>query len=190
MFKSFTIAEGILLIVLGVLALIAPIKASFVVTAILGVVFLVGGIIGWINGLTRSRRMKAWLVFWRLVVSTLFLVAGYTILEQFSTSTIDAVAQVATLSLAVGVVFIVEGIVAIFASLSHQSVDGWRWGLANGIVTLILGLLILSMKAFGLLSVLGILVGISFIFSGIDLIAFASSLHGPDDNDGPQSSAA
>ena len=59
MFKSFTIAEGILLIVLGVLALIAPIKASFVVTAILGVVFLVGGIIGWINGLSRSRRMKA-----------------------------------------------------------------------------------------------------------------------------------
>jgi uncharacterized membrane protein HdeD (DUF308 family) len=59
MFQSFTIAEGILLIVLGVLALIAPIKASFVVTAILGVVFLVGGIIGWINGLSRSRRMKA-----------------------------------------------------------------------------------------------------------------------------------
>ena len=55
---------------------------------------------------------------------------------------------------------------------------------------MILGLLILSMKAFGLLSVLGILVGISFIFSGIDLIAFASSLHGPDDNDGSQASAA
>jgi uncharacterized membrane protein HdeD (DUF308 family) len=90
--QSFTIAEGILLLVLGVLALIAPIKASFVVTAILGVVFLVGGIIGWINGLSRSRRMKAWLVFWRLVVSTLFLVAGYTILDQFFTSTLDAVA--------------------------------------------------------------------------------------------------
>ena len=68
--------------------------------------------------------------------------------------------------------------------------EGWRWGLANGIITLILGLIILSMKAFGLLSVLGILVGISFIFSGIDLIAFASSFHGPDDNDGPQASAA
>lgn len=60
MFKSFTIAEGILLIVLGVLALIAPIKASFIVTAVLGVVFLVGGIIGWINNLSRSRGMKGW----------------------------------------------------------------------------------------------------------------------------------
>ena len=190
MFKSFTIAEGILLIVLGVLALIAPIKASFIVTAVLGVVFLVGGIIGWINNLSRSRGMTGWRVFWRLVVSTLFLVAGWTILDQFSTGAIDAAAQVATLSLAVGIVFLVEGIVAIIASLGHQEVEGWRWGLANGIITLILGLIILSMKAFGLLSVLGILVGISFIFSGIDLIAFASSFHGPDDNDGPQASAA
>jgi uncharacterized membrane protein HdeD (DUF308 family) len=33
------------------------------------------------------------------------------------------------------------------------------------------------MKFWGLLSVLGILVGVSFIFSGIDLIAFGSSLH-------------
>ena len=112
MFKSFTIAEGILLIVLGVLALIAPIKASFVVTAILGVVFLVGASSAG-SMASAAAAMKAWLVFWRLVVSTLFLVAGWTILEQFSTGTIDAVAQVATLSLAVGVVFLVEGIVAI-----------------------------------------------------------------------------
>jgi uncharacterized membrane protein HdeD (DUF308 family) len=33
------------------------------------------------------------------------------------------------------------------------------------------------MKFGGLLSVLGILVGISFLFSGIDLIAFGSCLH-------------
>ena len=112
------------------------------------------------------------------------------VVPSLAAGTIDAAAQVATLSLAVGIVFLVEGIVAIIASLGHQEVEGWRWGLANGIITLILGLIILSMKAFGLLSVLGILVGISFIFSGIDLIAFASSFHGPDDNDGPQASAA
>ena len=125
MFKSFTIAEGILLIVLGVLALIAPIKASFIVTAVLGVVFLVGGIIGWINNLSRSRGMKGWLVFWRLVVSTLFLVAGWTILDQFSTGAIDAAAQVATLSLAVGIVFLVEGIVAI---MPHWVTRRWKAG--------------------------------------------------------------
>jgi uncharacterized membrane protein HdeD (DUF308 family) len=37
------------------------------------------------------------------------------------------------------------------------------------------------MKAWGLLSVLGILVGISFLFSGIDLLAFSAVFHADDD---------
>jgi uncharacterized membrane protein HdeD (DUF308 family) len=85
---------------------------------------------------------------------------------------------VLALAVAIGIVFLVEGVVAIVASLNHREINGWRWGLANGVVTLILGALIISMKFWGLLSVLGILVGISFIFSGIDLIAFGSCLHG------------
>ena len=169
MLKTFTIAEGILLLVLGFLALIFPVVASFGVTAVVGIAFLVGGIIGWINNISRRNELKAWLVFWRLVVSTLFLVAGISILQQFSSGPVDAVAQVLALSVAIGIVFVVEGVVAIAAALSHQEINGWRWGLANGVVTLILGALIVSMKFGGLLSVLGILVGISFLFSGIDL---------------------
>ena len=34
-------------------------------------------------------------------------------------------------------------------------------------------------------SVLGILVGISFLFSGIDLLVFSAAFHGPDDRGGP-----
>jgi uncharacterized membrane protein HdeD (DUF308 family) len=43
-----------------------------------------------------------------------------------------------------------------------------------------LGGLILSLPATGLLSVLGILVGISFLFRGIDLLTFSASFH-PED---------
>ena len=49
----------------------------------------------------------------------------------------------------------------------------------SGIVTLVLGLLILTMKELSLLWVLGTLVGISFLFSGIDLLTFSASFH-PD----------
>ena len=177
MLKTFTIAEGILLLVLGFLALIFPVVASFGVTAVVGIAFLLGGIIGWINNISRRHDLKVWLVFWRLVVSTLFLIAGFSILQQISSGPIDAAAQVLALAVAIGIVFLVEGVVAIVASLNHREIKGWRWGLANGVVTLILGALIISMKFWGLLSVLGILVGISFLFSGIDLIAFGSCLH-------------
>ena len=37
------------------------------------------------------------------------------------------------------------------------------------------------MKGLGLLSVIGILVGISFLFSGIDLLVFSAAFHRPDD---------
>ena len=47
-------------------------------------------------------------------------------------------------------------------------------------VTFILGLLIVTMKVGGLLSVLGILVGISFLFSGIDLLVFSAAFHGSE----------
>ena len=42
-----------------------------------------------------------------------------------------------------------------------------------------LGLLILTMSPPGLLSVIGLLVGISFIFSGFDLLRFGSRFHLP-----------
>ena len=81
------------------------------------------------------------------------------------------------MAFAIGIVFILEGIVSMLVSLGPMEVKGWGWGLVNGIVTLVLGFLILSMSPAGLLSVIGILVGISFVFSGFDLLAFSSRFH-------------
>ena len=178
--RSFTVAEGILLLVLGVLALLFPVIASAWVTVVVALAFLVGGIIGWVNGLNRARRLSRWHCFWRLVVSTLFVVTGGWIIQQFSAGLVPAATQVAALAFAIGIVFLVEGVVATIVSLSHREMSGWGWGLANGIVTLILGLLIITMKAGGLLTVLGILVGISFLFSGVDRLVFSAAVHEPE----------
>ncbi|QNJ26935.1 uncharacterized conserved membrane protein (DUF308) [Synechococcus sp. SYN20] len=175
-FKAFAIAEGILLIILGVLSLIFPVIASVWVTGVIAVVFLVGGVVGWISNLARSKRMGRWICFWRLVVSTLFIVAGASMISNFR-SPADAAEQVATLSLAIGIVFLLEGVVAFFNGLSHSNRPGAGWAIANGVITFILGLLIVTLKFWGLLWVLGVLVGISFLFSGIDLIALSSTIH-------------
>jgi uncharacterized membrane protein HdeD (DUF308 family) len=179
-FKAFAIAEGILLIILGVLALIFPVIASVWVTGVIAVVFLVGGVVGWISNLARSKRMGRWICFWRLVVSTLFIVAGASMISNFR-SPADAAEQVATLSLAIGIVFLVEGVVAFFNGLSHSKRPGAGWAIANGVITFILGLMIVTLKFWGLLWVLGALVGISFLFSGIDLIALSSTIHNDQD---------
>ena len=179
--RAFTVAEGILMVVLGLLALVFPVIASAWITVIVAIAFVVGGLVGWVSNLSRARRLSRWHCFGRLVTSTLFLVIGFWMIQQFSAGPLAAGGQVAALAYAVGIVFLVEGIVTMGVSLSHTQRSGWGWGLANGIVTLILGLLILSMKAWGLPSVIGILVGISFLFSGIDLLTFSAAFHDSDD---------
>ena len=176
--KAFTLFEGILMLVLGVLALVFPVRTSGVITAVVAVAFLVGGLVGWVNNLLRARQLGRWLTFWRLVVSSVFLVAGFTMIQQLGSGPLAALLPVVSLTLAIGIVFLVEGMVAVFVSLSHRQVSGWGWGLLNGMVTLILGALILTMNPAGLLSVLGILVGVSFLFSGLDLLVFSASFHG------------
>ena len=178
--RAFTLFEGVLMLVLGVLALVFPIMASVWVTTVVAVAFLVGGIVGWINNLMRAKQLSRWLTFWRLVVSTVFVVAGVSMIQQLGAGPAGVVLPVASLSLAIGIVFLVEGAVASVVSLAHREIKGWGWGLLNGLITLILGCLILSLPAASLLSVLGILVGISFLFSGIDLLSFSASFH-PED---------
>ena len=179
-FKAFSIAEGILLIVLGVLALIFPVIASFWTTGVIAVLFLVGGVVGWISNLARSGRMGRWICFWRLVVSTLFIVAGGSMIGNFRDPG-EAAEQVAVFALAIGIVFLVEGVVAFFNGLANSGQPGAGWAIANGVITFILGLLIVTLKFWGLLWVLGTLVGISFLFSGIELIAFSSSIDNGQD---------
>lgn len=175
--RGLTLAEGILLLVLGVLALACPIMASVWVTAVVAIAFLVGGLVGWVSTLARSRGLQPLVTFWRLVVATLFVVTGAWILTQVASGPLTAARQVASLALALGVVFLIEGLVACVVALSNRQVNGWGWGLTNGVVTLILGLLILTMKPLALMGVMGLLVGISFLFSGVDLLVFSSSFH-------------
>ena len=132
------------------------------------------------RALMRAKQLSRWLTFWRLVVSTVFVVAGVSMIQQLGAGPVGVVVPVASLSLAIGIVFLVEGAVASVVSLAHREISGWGWGLLNGLITLILGGLILSLPAASLLSVLGILVGVSFLFSGIDLLSFSASFH-PED---------
>jgi uncharacterized membrane protein HdeD (DUF308 family) len=179
--RAFTLAEGVMLLVLGVLALVFPVLASQWVTAMVAIAFLVGGLVGWISSLLRSRRLSGVITFWRLVVSTLFVVLGGWMIHQLASSPAAAAAQIAALALAIGVVFLVEGLVEVLVAATHRQVVGWRWGLLNGLTTLALGVLILTMKFWNLLWVVGTLVGISFLFSGIDLLRFSASFHPEDD---------
>jgi uncharacterized membrane protein HdeD (DUF308 family) len=177
--KGIAQAEGIVMIVLGILALLFPYVASAGVTVMVAVAFLVAGLMGWVDTWSRRLRLKGWHGFLRLLLASLFLLTGLWMLLQFKAGVVPAALQIKTLARAVGLVFLMEGVLMTLLALGHRQARGWGWGLANGVVTLVLGLLILTMSPAGLLSVLGMLVGISFLFSGFDLLGFSARLHGP-----------
>ena len=94
----------------------------------------------------------------------------------------DAVKQAGEFALAIGIVFLVEGGVAFVNGLVNRAQPLAGWAIANGVITFILGLLIIGFNFWERTWVLGTLVGISFLFSGIELIAFSSSI---DDSQDP-----
>ena len=179
--RGFTMFEGVLLLVLGFLALTFPVVASKWVTAMVALGFLVAGLVGLITVLNRARHLGGAVTFWRLVLAVLFTITGFWMVKQLAAGPLTAGAQVAALALAIGVVFLVEGVVETILALSHRHMSGWGWGLSNGLITMVLGVLILTMKFWNLLWVLGVLVGISFLFSGIDLLTFSAAFHAGDD---------
>jgi len=179
--RGLSQAEGIIMIVLGILALSFPVVASASVTVMVAIAFLLAGILGWIDIFMRAKRLGRWYCFWRLVVSTLLLVTGIWMVIQFKSGAVPAAMQIKALASAIGLVFLAEGAVTAFVSLSNRARRGWGWGFANGLVTLALGFLILTMGPASMLSVIGLLVGVSFLFSGFDLLGFSSRLHSRQD---------
>jgi uncharacterized membrane protein HdeD (DUF308 family) len=187
--RRFTQIEGVLLIVLGLVALTFPVIASAWITLTVAFAFSLGGLFSWIDNLRRARSLSRWHAFGRLVIATLFLVTGLWMLVQFKAGLVPAALQIKALATAIGLVFVAEGLVSTTLALAHRQVRGWRWGLANGVITLVLGLLILTMDPAGRLQVIGLLVGVSFLFSGFDLLRFGCRFPLPPAGAGAQDAA-
>lgn len=161
---GWLIALSILLIVLGILAILMPGLASAFFTSIIGWITLISGI-AMIVGSFMSKPVRG---FWlNLIVGIFYTVAGIYILFNLG-------AALLALTFAFGILFIVEGIYTIIMAFTNRAGHQMSWLVAfNGIVTLILGILVLNRFPFSALWLIGLYVGISLLMSGISLLAAA-----------------
>jgi uncharacterized membrane protein HdeD (DUF308 family) len=157
--------EGIVLLVLGALAIIVPPIATLAVTIFLGWLFLISGIVGLITTLWMRREPGFW---WSLLSAILGIAAGVVLLWQ-------PVSGVISLTLVLIVFFLVEGVATIMYALEHKRALSGRWGwmLASGIVDLFLGGIIFAGLPGTAAWAIGLLVGINMVFGGAALIAMA-----------------
>jgi uncharacterized membrane protein HdeD (DUF308 family) len=163
--STFFLVEGIILLVLGALAILLPPFATLAVTIIFGWIFLVSGLIGWVTTLGARGVPGFW---WSLISAVLATAAGLVLLLQPATGAVSLTALLI-------VFFIIEGFATIAYAFEHRRelAGRWEWMLVSGIVDLVLAVIILAGFPGTAAWALGILVGVNMIFGGAALIAIA-----------------
>ena len=164
--KLFLI-EGIILVVLGLLAVAVPLLASLAVTMLFGWLFLISGIVGLITTFSMRQAPGFW---WSVLSAVLGILVGGLLLAQPALGLV-------TLTYVLIAFFVVEGLATIMFALDHRSKLSGRWGwmLVSGIVDLFLAAIILMGLPGTVAWSLGLIVGINMVFGGGSLIAMALS---------------
>ena len=165
------LAEGIILVILGIAAIVLPPIATIAFTIIIGWIFLVSGVVGLIT--TFWARQAPGFV-WSLISAIIGIAAGVVLLLWPITGSVS-------LTLVLIAFFVVEGIVSIMYAIEHrnQLTGQWGWMLVSGIIDLILAGIIFAGLPGTALWALGLLVGINMVFGGAALIAIALAARHP-----------
>ena len=168
--RGLMLFEGILLTVLGVIAVLVPEIASFAATIFFGWILLISGIVGLFTTF-RGRQLPGF--GWSLLSAIVGIVAGLLILGWPAQGVLSLTSVLIAFLL-------VEGGVSIFYALEHRS-GPTRWGfmLASGIVDVILGLILFMGLPGTALWALGLLIGINLFFGGWALILMVISASAP-----------
>jgi uncharacterized membrane protein HdeD (DUF308 family) len=158
-------ALGIVLIVVGTLAIGAPLHASLATALTIGALLLVGGS----AQLVGSFWTRDWSGFFLMfLMGVLYIVVGLLFLEQ-------PISALEALTLLLACALIVSGIFRIVGSLMSRFPQ-WGWVFVGGVINLLLGILIWRQWPVTGLWVIGLFVGIDMIFNGWTWVMLALRL--------------
>jgi uncharacterized membrane protein HdeD (DUF308 family) len=159
------LAEGILLTLLGIGAIIVPPIAGLAVTLLLGWLFLVGGIFGLVVTYWARELPGFW---WSLFSAALSVLAGLVLIAR-------PMEGLLTLTVVLTAFFILEGVASIMFALEHKRELSGRWGwvVAAGVFDLLIAVMIFVGLPGSAAWAIGLLVGINMVFGGASLIGMA-----------------
>lgn len=158
--------EGIALIVLGSIAVILPGLFSLAVTTLVGVLLLVGGVIRLWRCLSGG---DAGSHLWHILAAALAVIAGVLLL-------VNPVEGVLTLTVVVIALFLAEGVIKMIGAINMRPAGGWVWMLVSGLVDVALGVVLWAGLPGTALWAIGLLVGISLLFTGWTAVMLATGL--------------
>jgi uncharacterized membrane protein HdeD (DUF308 family) len=161
-----SIVWPVIMIVVGLLALSLPRASSIGVARLLGWLLVFDAGFQLIHSF-RSEGVGH--VVWKVLVALIYLVVGiYFLMHPFL--------AVAVVTLALAIFFLVEGLVNLFSYFATHKARSSFWILANGIISIILAAMIWRHWPTGSLWVLGVLVGVGLLMTGISRLMIALAI--------------
>ena len=159
---SFPIGWAILLIIVGFFALALPFETGIAIAIIVAIFVIVAGI-AHLAAAFAARTTGGF--FWRLLVGCAYLIAGVYLIVHPKLSLVS-------LTLALAVLFMVEGVFHIITYFQVRSAPGSGWLLFDGIVTLILAVMIWRTWPGSAVWAIGTLFGINLLMSGFTRLMY------------------
>ena len=160
------LAFGIVLLLLGIAAVARSVTATVASMMFFGWVLVFASLIQFVEAFMVGK----WAGFFlHLLVAILFGLVGVLMLTK---PTISAEAVTFVMS----VFFLIGGLYQLVAAL-WTHLPGWGWQALNGVLSSIMGILIIAQWPVSGLWVIGLFVGIDLIFYGASWIALALNLH-------------
>src|SRR5215471_9435299 len=165
---GWIIALGVVYVIAGLIALSSVATATVASVVVVGIMMFIAGVGEVINAF----QVKAWRKFPVLILlGVLYIAAGFL---TFDNPTLAA----AVLTLLLGYALVASGITRIFLAFSVKERMTWIGVLLSGLITLLLGLVILAHWPVSSLYILGLFLGIDLLFAGAGWISVGLGLRG------------
>jgi len=156
--------QGIVMMVLGFIAILLPQLSTIAVELFIGWLILAGGVFRALT-LLRSRSAPGFL--WSLISALLAIVLGVVLIAR-------PIEGVLTLTMVLIALFVVEGVVAILLALQlRDHLRTWGWTLFSGLVDLFLAYMIWNGWPSTAAWAIGLLVGLNMMCFGSSLAMIA-----------------
>ena len=164
--SGWIVALGVVYVIAGLIALGSVVFATVVTVFIVGVMMLLSGVAEVISAF----QIKNWgkFLLWMLL-GGLYIVAGFLTFE-------NPLLAAAVLTLLLGFALVASGIMRIVLALSMKQEMPWIWVAVSGVITLLLGLIILVHWPVSGLYILGLFLGIDLIIAGMGWIGIGLGL--------------
>ena len=165
---GWIVALGVVYILAGLWALQSVLLATVASVFVVGLMMCVAGIAEIINGF----QMKSWgrFLLW-VLLGLLYVVAGLLTFE-------NPLLAASLLTLMLGVALIVSGVMRIVLAMSMGQGTPWIWVVLSGLITLLLGGIIVAHWPVSSLYVLGIFLGVDLVFAGVSYVSIGMALRG------------